>query len=463
MSSVYSSKRSSIAEVVLHETSKSVPVTPAKPRRKPVFRTAPESPKHNQLLFDDDGLDIEILTHKLQLYQLELEEADLRFKQRRMVQDKQAAEVAAAARFREELDKTEWAERTSGTSSDVKHSRSVSLQAVSTTVPPRTILPPRTTSMRAFKRSQPLDLSWMPVVPQEVKSAVLPPPTMILRASKRPQPLKLSSAPVIPQEVQSAGLPPRTTSISARSKRPQPLHLSSAPVMPQEVQSAALPTRRNRRLDFEADAMKLDWRRTTIAAGRNTSSSIILVSSPGKIAEFTFSTDVPPVPPLSASFSASSSPTTASPMTPSPTEDQIRRELETFAIVEGPDSVVNRRNSVTSRKRITTTFVPDEEDRLRHDVPETPFVTGVSKVVVDSADTVEIKPVNKPMLGRKKSFFSRFEIKNDVDALLDLYMTDEQLVEEKEIKRKATKSKRPTIFKRWQTSEPLSPKLEKPK
>jgi len=429
MSSVYSSKRSSFSDVVLQDPSKSVPETPAKPHPKPAFRTVPESPEHNRLLSGDYGLDIEILTHKLQLYQLELEEAELRFTQRRMMHDKQAADVAAAARFRDELEKSQSTDGRVEKMSNMNHIRSTSLQTPSTTAPPRASLPLRTTSMRA---------------------------------SKRPQPPLVSSMPAQPQEAQSARLPPRTTSMLARSKRPQPLHLSSAPVMPQEVQSAALPVQRNRELDSHVDDMKRHWRRTTIAAGHNAGSTIILVSSPGKIAECEFVTDIPPVPPLSASLSTETSPTTASPLTPLPTEDQIRRELETFAIQEGPHSVLSRRSSVISRKRMAATFVPDEDDKMLPDAPKSPSVVEAPTALVDYGDYEETISASRPTLGRKKSFFSRFGKKNDVDALLDLYMTDEQLVEEKQIKSKPSKSPRAIFFKRWQSSESPASKFERP-
>ncbi|KAK5092377.1 hypothetical protein LTR70_003936 [Exophiala xenobiotica] len=386
MSSAPSTRRSSVTGVVLHEPSKSVPETPAKPRHEPEFRTVPESPKHNRLLSADHGLDIEILTHKLQLYQLELEEAELRLKHRRKMQDKQAADVAAAARFRNELDKSQRAEVQVETASKGSHARSTSLQTISTNAPPRASLPPRTTSMRV------------------------------------------------------------------RSKRPQPLHLSSVPVMPQQVQSAALPIRRSKESDFGGDDMKRHWRRTTIAAGRNTSSRIILVSSP----------DMPPVPSLSASLS-SVSPTTESPMTPQPTEDQIRRELETFALKEGAASVLSRRSSVISRRHMPAAFVPGDEDRLVPELAKSSRMVEAPTAWIDLGYDGESEPPSTPTLGRKKSFFKRFEKKNDVDALLDLYMTDEQLIEERQLKSKAMKLKRQTFFKRWQSSETSIHKFEKPK
>lgn len=246
-----------------------------------------------------------------------------------------------------------------------------------------------------------------------------------------------------------------------RTKRPQPLHLSSAPVVPQEVQSAALPARRGRQLDMAGEDIKRQWRRTTIAASYNTSSKIILLSSPGKIAEIEYASDMPPVPPLSPSFSATS-PTTTSPLTPMPFEDQIRRELETFALKEGPNSVVSRRSSVISRRRTPAAFVPNEDDKMVPRIPNSPSSERPTGLI-DVNDDDGLDSGNRPTIGRTKSFFRRFEKKNDVDALLDLYMTDEQLIEDKQIKRKATKSTRQTFFRRWQSSGTSLHKSEIPK
>lgn len=395
MSSAHSSRRISVTEVVLHKPSRLVPASPAKPQHKPVFRTVPESSKHNRLLSDDHGLDIEILTHKLQLYQLELEEAKLRFKHRSKMQDKQAADVAAAARFRDELDKSQRTGTQVETPGDINHARSVSLQNVSTNATPRVVLPPRTTSMRV------------------------------------------------------------------RSKRPQPLHLSSLPVTPQQVQSADLPTRRNKGSGVEEHDAMCHWRSTTIAAGHGTSSRIILVSSPGKIAAFEFA-EIPPIPSLSASLSAVSS-TTESPGTPLPTEDQVQQELETCGLKEGPDSALSRRSSVTSRRQTSAAFVPADEDSLVFEQSKSSPQVEATTALVDLSDYGDFEPPCTTTLGRKKSFFRRFEKKNDVDALLDLYMTDEQLVEEKQIKRKGTMSRRQTFFKRWRSSETLLHKFGKPK
>lgn len=382
MSSVYSSRRNSLIGPPFNEASKSVPQTPAKKQHKPIFRTVPDSPSHNRLLSEDDGLDLEILTHKLQLYQLELEEASLRFKQRRM-HSREAEDVAAAARF---LDNQQVEQDGNEGSSSPSHTRS------------RSMFAPRTSSLR------------------------LPPP-------------------------------PATTVKLNRAKRPNPLQLNAtSDVRPQEVQSAALPPRRERVLSTEDDKTKRHWRRTTIAAGRESNSKIFLMTSPGNLTEYDFSTDRPPVLQLQDSASACTTPAVLSPVTPLPlaAEDMIRRELETFALEEGPDLTRSRQSSIASRKRLPTAFVPSPQDRLEaHDAQYS-----------GTADATEISSMNnepdftkQPLISRKKSIFRRFERKNEVDAILDLYVTEDQLGEEKLSKKKSLKSRRQTFFKRFQVGE----------
>lgn len=385
MASGYRAQRSTIVWVTVPQQSRSVPETPAK-KQHPPFRTVPDTPKHCRLLSDDNGLDFDVLTHKLQLYQLELEEAELRFTQRRMA-DKVAADVAAAARFRDELEKRDLP-KLQGGESGKQRARSASTQSQSRP------FPNRTSSLRA--------------------------PNMI------------------------------------RSKRPNPLFLvATTDVAPQEVQSAMLPPRR-KIVSQEGDDHKRHWRRTTISAGRDTTSNVITISSPGHHEEQNFDADVPPVPELSTASSITSPSTmsSASPMTPQPTEDQIRRELETFALEEGPDIRMSRRSSVASRKRLPAAFVPDAEDRM---LPKTPPIPPQVKALPDVpfAADFDLRTPIKNDLTRKKSFFSRFERKDEVGALLDLYMTDQQIEDHKTEKKKAHRSRRQTFFKRFQPNEPI--------
>ncbi|KAK5071898.1 hypothetical protein LTR64_004323 [Lithohypha guttulata] len=387
MSSIYSSRRGKLAGVVLHESSKSAPQTPAKQRYEPIYRTVPDSPKHNRLLSDDDGLDVEILTHKLQLYQLELEEADLRRKHKRM-QNKEAEDIAAAARFLNTYKSEEDDQETSDTSA---HSRS------------RSMFTTRTSSLPGYNAAK-----------------------------------------------------------FVRAKRPDPLRLAPAwSVQPQQVQSAGLVGQRNREVNA-ADEMKRHWRRTTLSAGHNAGSKIILISSPGMVAEYDFAADVPPVPQLSTSISAATTPLVMSPITPLPlaNEDQVRRELESFALQEGPNLALSRRSSVVSRKRMPVVFVPSMDDRVCPDElerPETP--TALMEHSINSEPNV----ASHPSLTRTKSLFSRFERKNDVDALLDLYMTEEQLVKEKTIKKNSIKSRPQNFFKRFQSKENVTQRSGKPR
>lgn len=213
-------------------------------------------------------------------------------------------------------------------------------------------------------------------------------------------------------------------------------------------------------MTLQGESNKRLWRRTTIAAGKDSSSQIVLISSPGIVAQYNFTADMPPVPQLSATSLTATTPMSLTPLTPSPAEDQIRRELELLAFEEGPNVQLSRRSSVASRRRTQAAFVPDPADRLApHEVP----LPGTPTVLVDMDDLLEPKHSPRPGLGRKKSFFSRFERKNDVDSLLDLYMTDEQIAEEKNLKRKSTRPKRQTFFRRFQSSETVHQRPEKPR
>lgn len=379
MPSLCSGTQSSLAEVVKLDTSKSEPQTPARRQHHFTFRTVPESPTYSRPL-SDDGLDIEILTHKLQLHQLELEEAALRAVQRKAMAAKEAADVAAAQRFRDGL-------------------------VADSFVEPVNRRRPRSTSLHNKVMSMTTGVS--------SRTSIT---TKIIR-SRRPDPLELSAA-----------------------------HTADAP----QVHSAALPIRTSQKVDMQGAEVKRHWRRTTISAGRNSGSKIFMISSPGNMAEYDFEADIPPVPQLSASASTATSPPTMSPLTPLPTEDQIRRELETFALEEGPDLRKSRRNSTLSRRRIPAAFVPRAEDRV---LPASTALPEITTALVEVPEMFDAKAASRQTLIRKKSFFSRFERKNEVDALLDLYMTDDQLAEEKNQKRKSTKSRRQTFLKRWQTGE----------
>lgn len=445
MSSAGSGRRASLSDsipsrprlvLVPHTFAKSVPETPVKAQR-PVFHTVPDSPKDNSLLLEERGLDLSILTHKLQLYQLDLEEAALRRKHNRTVLDKHAAEVAAAARFRDELEKGQ-------------HSPLLAKMEEEIDSQSRSIITRKSQASEPRSRSSSVYSSNARVTRSRSES---------LRQSEDGRPTN--------------GLAPlaaTTTPRSFRTKRPQPLLLAEDPVAPQEIRSAALPTPRTRESTMNVAQMKKHWRRTTISAGRQSASQIILLSSDGKPEYCDF--DVPPLPRLSASVSTISSPPTMSPMTPlpnGPTEDQIRRELETFALEEGPNIQMSRRSSVSSRKRMPVAFVPDPEDRmLPKSLPPPPPPPPPPKIpsaffeLADTSVAASASTESFPTLGRTKSFFSRFERKTDVDSVLDLYMTDDQLNEVKAQKKRDTRLKRQTFFKRLQPAEAIFHRAEKP-
>jgi len=176
-----------------------------------------------------------------------------------------------------------------------------------------------------------------------------------------------------------------------------------------------------------------------------------MVSSPGKISEYDLA--IPPVPQLSDSELS-----TPLPSTTIANEDQLRRELETFALKEGPNIHLSRRSSLASRRRMQTAFVPDPEDRLPPEL--TNELETLTALVNDGHDLVK-RPYQQSALTRKKSIFSMFEKQDEVNALLDLYLTDEQLSEDRWQRKKSTKMRR-HLTKMWHSSDSIPQKIVKP-
>lgn len=242
----------------------------------------------------------------------------------------------------------------------------------------------------------------------------------------------------------------RSQSTTAKRRRPLPLTLAASIANPQTVQSARLPPRTSsrglRRVDpLEGEAMegqKQDWRRMTIAGGKHT--SVVMMSSSGHLEEFDLS--LPPVPSLSDPPSPATLLASHAPRKPIPTEDQIRRELEAFAIKESPNIQLSRRSSLSSRRRAT--YFPDPED-VMYDQPTLPgYDLKALPSLPSPAPPPEPETRSRPSLSRSKSIFGRFERKNEVDTLLDMYLTEEQIEESRLQKRKSTKTRRLTLFRR---------------
>ena len=380
MSSCYSSGRTSFASKT---QSLSAPETPVEYQQKTgYFQTAPSSPPLSHRSSYRHSLDAQILTHKLQLYQLEEEAGRLARELRKRMEDRQAADVAAAARFRDQLENAKLPER--------------SISSVRT----------KQRSISAGSKNEMFDT-----------------------ALRRSGSMKM-----------------------VRSRKPIPLLLSSQTqtTQPQEVQSAALPSVRPIKA---TDEMKKHWRRTTISAPRNDINKVLLISSEEQT-ECDYTVETPPVPQLYDDSPGSDlhSPQTASPITPNIyQEDRIRRELETFAIRDGPNLQPRRVGGLsTSAQRPLAVYIPDLNDIMTEkELPATP------RQAVQVMDQYNYQPPPPSPAWRKA--ISRFDRRNDVDTLLDMYYTAPPQ-EEHSLKKKPSRSRRQTLFRKFQSIEYLGGK-----
>ncbi|KAJ9615161.1 hypothetical protein H2200_001235 [Cladophialophora chaetospira] len=137
--------------------------------------------------------------------------------------------------------------------------------------------------------------------------------------------------------------------------------------------------------------------------------------------------DVPPVPALSASNSTL---TMTPPLTPltigGPTEDQLRRELETFSIQDGAEALEHR----YKKRRPPMLNLLDSDDDKDELTPSATPVEPDHSSVLSGDDDRSLRP--RPR--RRKSIFSIFQRKSPVEKLIDMYFDDEP--EEKPISRR---------------------------
>lgn len=367
MSSCYSS---SAASSTSRNGSVSTPETPSDYQQKTTeFRTAPASPPISHRSSPSNSLDAQILTHKLQLYQLEEEATKLRLEARRRMEDKQAADVAAAARFRDQLERSARLGRSTSAGKTKKRSTSVGGH--------------NETFNFALGRSSSLKM--------------------------------------------------------IRTRKPHPLQLSPTTVQPQEVQSAALPSVRPVTATNE---MKKHWRRTTISAPRDDAGNVVLLTSPGHSTEYDYhASEPPPVPQLSESLV--SSPQIASPITPMHVEDQIRRQLETFALEEGPNLHPRRTGHFSTIHRPLAMYIPDPDDIMTEKALPTPPRETVKMVNEETHQ-------QPPSPAWRKGIANMFDRRNEVDVVLDMYYTIPRH-EINSLQKKPSKSRRQTLLRRFQS------------
>ncbi len=129
-----------------------------------------------------------------------------------------------------------------------------------------------------------------------------------------------------------------------------------------------------------------------------------------------------PVPTLSHAGSAA---TLSPPQTPmsicSPHEDQLRRELESFALQEGAETLVLR---YKKRKPPILSFADSDEGDDNDD--EHPWqYTNLDYTLAKAAGAAEPKSTSRPQLRRQRSILSIFQRRSPVEKLIDMYLDED--------------------------------------
>ena len=306
----------------------------------------------------DPKLDLDGLIQKLERYKVEVEVMADRLKRQRSFSAKEVADVTAATRFRLELERLE--ETRFEEESDPKLPRmSLSSDAISTT---------STVEKEEGLRSH------------EGRSRSLT--NVKKRRILKPLDLHLANPTVLPQEVQSARLPPRTSS---------KLPISDL----------------NGTVSY--GVAKSHRRCVTVSEDRH--STRLVLSSPD---EDSCEEDCHPVAMSVHSTSTITSESSQPPATPvslyTPEEDQIRRELETFAIQAGAEilDVVKYRRRRPPRLQLLEFDDESEESRLETDERLTTPTLQVGRHS-DESSTAPFSPVTpSPRLRRTRSFLQCF-------------------------------------------------------
>lgn len=251
-----------------------------------------------------------------------------------------------------------------------------------------------------------------------------------------------------------------------RSKmtRPAPLQLEEAIFFSEEVQSP-LPERSSSKgapsfdLARSIESAAASSQDQTLNLNQDTGfKSPLPVLTPESAKTFQFDFDISNEPRLSRSESGAST-ASQSPPTPAtgPSDDQVRKDIEAFALEQGP----YLRGSHRRVRRPPALGVSEQKEEAKphllqsRDTNVAALIPSVESIQdVDAAK--EIGDATHPVLRRKKSIFGWLQKKPEVevDDLLDLYLTDEQLEEVKTVKPKSSKPKKP-IFRSRNATDPL--------
>ncbi|EXJ74533.1 uncharacterized protein A1O5_02829 [Cladophialophora psammophila CBS 110553] len=221
-------------------------------------------------------------------------------------------------------------------------------------------------------------------------------------------------------------LPPRTSSRKEASKE----------MMQEEAITPPRPTPR---------------RRTTTSDGRPSIRNGGFWSD--QTAELFAQGEVPPVPALSQSNSNATLKSNP-PLTPltlsDPREDQLRREMESFAIRDGPETLEHRYKK--RRPPVLNLFDSDDEKEDQQSVSTTLEPDNLS--LLETSDDRGARPRTR----RRKSIFSIFQRRSPVEKLIDMYFDDEP-EERPALQRGSTRSRKGSPVQEKMPKSPAMPPL----
>ncbi|KIW92376.1 uncharacterized protein Z519_07360 [Cladophialophora bantiana CBS 173.52] len=163
--------------------------------------------------------------------------------------------------------------------------------------------------------------------------------------------------------------------------------------------------------------------------------------------------DVPPVPALSQSNSNATLKSN-SPLTPltlsDPREDQLRREMESFAIRDGPETLEHRYKK--RKPPMLNFFDSDDEKEDQQSVSTTLETDSVS--LPEASDDRGARPRTR----RRKSIFSIFQPRSPVEKLIDMYFDDEP-EERPALQRGSIRSRKGSPVQEKMPKSPVMPPL----
>lgn len=369
-------------------------------------------PLEQSKIYNNDGFDLDLLLHKLEGYKTRVEGMEAQFTQQRSFSSKEAADVAAAARFKLELELL----RHAGAFPSVENVEKESIETA----------PKEGEYLGSNIKKEEEQPQWPIRESVEVRQSVLE-----RRKIARPlqlQHLKLKPAAALPPpQVQSALLPPRTS--SRFSPIVERLHGMSQSPLPDESSYF------HRRMTISGDQQS-----SQIGEHQSTTGSFVEIYSP-------------PLPSLASPASdvtwTSSPPPPATPLTLCPpNEDQLRRELEFLAMYDGVETLEQRYKQRRPPKILLPEVDDDDDDAISMMEDEATVTKSQYPPRTDSRvrSKVDVKSENG-QLRRKKSILTFFQRKSPVDELIEMYMDDPEPKVKEGLTRQPSKLRRTFSFR----------------